>query len=50
METAASRADLDTEKTKEACHTRSLFSPRQEESNKQAQTASLMNLQTIVEL
>lgn len=52
METAASLADLDAERTKEACHARSRFSPRQAESNKQSstKTASLMNLQTIVEL
>lgn len=52
METAASLADLDAEETKEACHTRSRFSPRHAVSNKQAstKTASLMNLQTIAEL
>lgn len=40
METVASPADLDREKTKETCHARSRFSPQQAESNKQPSTTN----------
>lgn len=51
METAASLADLDTEKTKKARHARSRFSSTaSQEQRPSTIRASLMNVQTIVEL
>ena len=52
METAASLADLDTEETKKASHASLGFHPRQAKSSQRpsTKTASLMNVQTIVEL